>query len=364
MSHAKIAVVIPCYNTSGHCASVIARAAEHADGVLGVDDGSTDDTAEHLAASGCAVVRLERNSGKGAALKAGIANVLQGRAGLLGQEFDYVVTLDGDGQHDPADIPRLVRHAQATGSGVVIGMRDPRAMPPRSRVGSHYSRLLFLIGTGQYVADTQSGFRLFARASLPALLASVTWRGYETESEVLGKALALGYDVSAVEIPAIYLDGNKRTQFNAWRDSTRIASVFRRQLAWTVSMAMLDFATFAAITLAGLLAPVTANVVSRAVAVLCQALGRRDYAARTRMLIRHEGLGSVVLAFIGHLVLTTSLVAIGVKAGAPPILSKAGAQLAGYLATFGIVDYVLLRRSMGPAGPRTGDAQGRAAVRS
>jgi glycosyltransferase involved in cell wall biosynthesis len=364
MPHPKIAVVIPCYNTSAHCVSVIARAAEHAGGVLAVDDGSTDDTAEHLASSGCAVVRLERNSGKGAALKAGIVNVLEGRNGRLREDFDYVVTLDGDGQHDPADIPRLVGHAMATGSAIVIGMRDPRAMPPRSRIGSHFSRLLFLIGTGQFVADTQSGFRLFARASLPALLASVTWRGYETESEVLGKALALGYDVSAVEIPAIYLDGNRRTQFRPWRDSTRIASVFRRQLAWTVSMAMLDFAAFAVITLAGWLSPVRANVASRAIAVLCQALGRRDYAARTRMLIQHEGLGSVALAFAGHLALTTSLVAIAVQAGMPPIVAKAGAQLVGYLATFAAVDYVLLRRTMGPARPRTREAQGRAAAGS
>jgi hypothetical protein len=243
-------------------------------------------------------------------------------------------------------------------------MRDPRAMPPRSRIGSHFSRLLFLIGTGQYVADTQSGFRLFTRAALPALLANVTWRGYETESDMLGKALALGYDVSAVEIPAVYLDGNKRTQFNAWRDSTRIASVFRRQLAWTVSMATLDFVSFSALTLAGWMGPVKANVAARAIAVLAQALGRRDYAARTRMLIRHEGLGSVALAFAGHLALTTSLVAIAVKAGVPPIPAKAGAQLVGYLATFGAVDYVLLRRTIGPARQRAREAQGRAAARS
>jgi hypothetical protein len=364
MSPPKIAVVIPCYNTSAHCVNVIARAVEHADGVLAVDDGSTDDTADHLAASGCAVVRLERNAGKGAALKAGIANVLQGREGLLGEDFDYVVTLDGDGQHDPADVPRLVRHAAGSGSAVVIGTRDPRAMPLRSRIGSHYSRLLFLIGTARYVADTQSGFRLFARASLPALLANVRWRGYETESEVLGKALVLGHEVSAVEIPAIYLDGNRRTQFNAWRDSTRIASVFRTQIAWTVSMAMLDFAAFAAMTLAGWLPPLKANVAARVLAVACQALGRGDFVARTRMLIRHEGIGWVALAFAGHLALTTSLLAIAVKAGIPPIPAKAGAQLVGYLASFGAVDYVLLRRTMGPAGERTPEAQGPAAARS
>ena len=344
MSAPRIAVVVPCYNTSAACVNVIARASEHADAVLAVDDGSTDDTPEHLRAAGCPVVRLARNSGKGAALEAGITEILKGPAGLLGAAFDYVITLDGDGQHDPADIPRLVTRAAETGAGMVLGMRDPRAMPARSKVGAHFSRLLFLIGTGQYVADTQSGFRLFTRPLLSALLGNVTWKGYETESEVLWKALALGYAVEEVRISTIYLDGNSRSQFNAWRDSTRIASVFERQLRWTVGMALLDFVAFAVIIARGWLDPLSANVASRVAAVLCQAAGRRDYVSRTRRLMRHEGAGWVALAFLGHLALTTSLLAGLVRLGLHPIVAKAGAQLAGYLMSFAVVDAVLLRR--------------------
>jgi glycosyltransferase involved in cell wall biosynthesis len=344
MSSPRIAVVVPCYNTSAACVNVIVRASEHADAVLAVDDGSTDDTPQHLRAAGCPVVRLPRNAGKGAALEAGFLEILRGPAGHPGGAFDYVITLDGDGQHDPADIPRLVARAAATGAGMVLGMRDARAMPPRSKVGSHFSRLLFLIGTGQYVADTQSGFRLFTRPLLSALLGNVTWKGYETESEVLGKALALGYDVEAVEISTIYLDGNSRSQFNPWRDSARIASVFKHQLRWTVSMAMLDFLIFAIVTARGWLDPLTANVASRIAAVLCQAVGRPDYVPRTRRLMRHEGAGWVVVAFLGHLALTTSLLAALVRLGLHPIVAKAGAQLVGYLTSFAVIDYTLLRR--------------------
>ena len=344
MTAPRIAVVVPCYNTSSRCADVIARAAPLADAILAVDDGSTDDTAEHLRASGCRVLHLPVNAGKGAALAAGFREVLKGPDGALGARADYVVTMDGDGQHDPADIPRLVDCARRSGADLVLGFRDPRSMPRKNRIGAHFSRLLFLIGTSTFVADTQSGFRLLSFPLVTALIDRVTWKGYETESEVLWRALALEGTVSAVEISTIYVDGNRRTQFNAWRDSARIASVFTGQLRWTVSMAMLDFAIFAGLALPGSLSPACANVASRLVAVACQATFRRDYGARTRRLVRREGLGWCLLAFGGHLAATTTLVVTLVGLGVQPILAKAAAQLVGYLGTFAAVDHVLLAR--------------------
>jgi glycosyltransferase involved in cell wall biosynthesis len=340
----RIAVVVPCYNTASLCAEVIGRAAPFADAILAVDDGSTDDTAEQLRASRCHVLRLPVNAGKGAALAAGFREVLKGADGMLGLRADYVITLDGDGQHDPADIPRLVDRAQRSGADLVLGVRDPRAMPRKNRIGAHFSRLLFLIGTSTFVADTQSGFRLLTLPLLDALIDRVTWRGYESESEVLWRTLALGRGVSAVEISTIYIDGNRRTRFNPWRDSVRIASVFTRQLRWTVSMAILDFAVFAALSLTGRLSPAMTNVGSRLAAVVCQASFRRDYVARTRALVRREGLGWCLLAFGGHLGATTLLVVALVGLGMPPILAKAAAQLVGYLGSFAAVDHVLLGR--------------------
>ena len=93
---------IPGYNTSGACVDVIEKARAAADAVLVVDDGSTDDTPDHIRRTGIVCFRLEHNAGKGAALKAGIQEVLKGRRGLLGDVFDYVLTVDGDGQHDPS----------------------------------------------------------------------------------------------------------------------------------------------------------------------------------------------------------------------------------------------------------------------
>ena len=129
-SDARVAVVIPCYNTGAACIDVIVRARTIADAVLVIDDGSTDDTQTHIAATRATCLRLPVNVGKGAALKAGIEEVLKGRDGMLGDVFDYILTVDGDGQHDPSDIPRFVSLAMQEHRDFVIGVRNVRAMPP------------------------------------------------------------------------------------------------------------------------------------------------------------------------------------------------------------------------------------------
>jgi putative flippase GtrA len=344
MSAPLIVVIVPCYNISSRCADVVTRSASFADAVLAVDDGSTDDTAAHLRASGCLMLQLPVNAGKGAALAAGFREVLKDAGGLVGARADYLITIDGDGQHDPADIPRLVDAAVRSDADLVIGMRDPRAMPLKNRIGAHFSRLLFLIGTSTFVADTQSGFRLLSRALVADLIDRVAWRGYESESEVLWRTLALDRAVSAVEISTIYIDGNRGSQFDAWRDSCRIASVFARQLRWTVSMAILDFGVFTLLSVGALQSPGWANVTARLAAVACQATFRRDYWARTGRLVRHEGLGSCAMAFVGHLSVTTLVVLALTGGGVPAVLGKAVAQLVGYLGTFAVVDRVLRRR--------------------
>ncbi len=346
----RTVVVVPCYNTSDRCADVIARAVPFADTILAIDDGSTDDTAEHLRASGCRFISLPVNGGKGAALAAGFREVLKGVDGALGAPADYVVTMDGDGQHNPAEIPRFLAAAVRSGAHLVIGVRRPGAMPLKNRIGAHFSRLLFLIGTSTFVADTQSGFRLLSVPLLRELIDTVTWKGYESESEVLWRTLALRRRISVVEIATIYLEGNRGTQFKPWRDSARIAGVFSWSIGWTVSMAMLDFAVFGVIAMAGWLSPAWANVASRAAAVLSQATLRRDYMARNRWLAGAAGLGWCLLVFVVHLTVTTLLVVAFVRMGAHPVPAKAAAQLLGYLGTFVAVDTALLGRTFQEGG--------------
>ena len=339
----RIAVVIPCYNTTSRCADVVARTMPFADAIVAVDDGSTDDTAEHLHASGCLVLQLSVNSGKGVALAAGFREVLKGSAGPLGARADYVVTFDGDGQHDPADIPRLVDCARRSGADLVLGMRNPAAMPQKNRVGAHFSRLLLLIGTSTFVPDTQSGFRLLSRALVAELIDRVSWKGYESESEALWRTIELDRKVASAEITTIYIDGNRGSQFDAsgaragslpcspdssdgpsaWRCWTlpcsehscfgivepyvgeRRVEVRRRRLSGHVSSRLLGPRETAGARGGPGLVP----------ADFCRPPGSHDRAGRHVVGARDSG-----------------------------DYAKAAGQLVGYLGTFAVVDRVLLRR--------------------
>jgi glycosyltransferase involved in cell wall biosynthesis len=225
-----LCILIPCYNTSSACVEVVRKALAVTPAVLAVNDGSTDDTAVHLDRSGARTLHLRHNGGKGVALRAGIAEALKGEAGLLGARFDYLVTIDGDGQHDPADIPRLVAHARRTGSHLVIGARNAELMPPKSRFGNRFSRAMFRAGSGVDVPDTQSGFRVISTELASKLLPTVRWKRYETEFDILFRTVALGFPIATVEIPTVYFDENRRTHFQPFRDSMRVFGVTCRHV--------------------------------------------------------------------------------------------------------------------------------------
>jgi glycosyltransferase involved in cell wall biosynthesis/trans-aconitate methyltransferase len=349
-SDVKVAVVIPCYNTGEACVEVITRARASANAVLVVDDGSTDDTPEHIRRAGAPCLRLPVNAGKGAALKAGLEEVLKGRLGQLGETFDYILTVDGDGQHNPGDIPRFVALAVRERADFVIGVRNVRVMPPKSKIGNYFSRLVFFLGTGRYVADTQSGFRLFSHSLAEALLSTVAWRRYETEAEILTKAVSLGYKVATVEIPTIYFDQNRRTHFDPLWDSMRVVAVLSRYALSSLAVTAVDFSAFV------LLLPyvsgnvVTANVLARAFAVVAHFVLSREYVFRAKGQFKASEVVRYGAIVVANLALTTWLLLIFQGWGASPVSAKILAQLAGFLFTFVVLDRFVFR---GPGEERT-----------
>ncbi len=112
----NILALVPAYNEAQNIADVVVRARAFVQIVIVVDDGSSDDTARNAAAAGAEIIRHGTNQGKGVALRTGFARALQSSA-------NAVVTLDGDGQHNPAEIPLLLRRWSQTGAGIVIGNR-------------------------------------------------------------------------------------------------------------------------------------------------------------------------------------------------------------------------------------------------
>jgi glycosyltransferase involved in cell wall biosynthesis len=187
------ALIIPCFNEGATIAALVGAALPQLPTVVVVDDGSTDTTSVAAQAAGAQVVRHARNCGKGAALRTGLS--LAGKQG-----FEWAFTLDGDGQHAPADIPAFLRCADQTGALLVVG-NNAQAMPwLRRQVNSWMSRQLSR-RAGRHLPDTQCGFRLVHLKTWASLFLKT--ERFEVESEMLMAFLAAQHPVAFVPIQVI-----------------------------------------------------------------------------------------------------------------------------------------------------------------
>jgi glycosyltransferase involved in cell wall biosynthesis len=187
---------VPAYQAEATIGDVVRGARRHLERVLVVDDGSTDRTGERAAEAGAEVLRLPENSGKGSAVRAGLA-------GVLASDATHVVFLDADGQHDPDDLPPLLEAARR-GEDFVIGSRvaRPEETPAvRYRTNEIGSRILTRM-TGHAVEDGQSGYRVIAADILRRL--KLNARGYLIETEILLKAAPHAAGFRHVPVRAIY----------------------------------------------------------------------------------------------------------------------------------------------------------------
>jgi glycosyltransferase involved in cell wall biosynthesis len=191
-----IVALIPGYNEGPRIAEVVRGAAAHLPVVV-VDDGSSDDTAAQARAAGATVIEQRPNQGKGAALRAGFRRALADGA-------DAVLTLDADGQHDPAEIPAfLSAWAAEPRPDLVIGRRNFRAMPPIRRLSNVLGGWAISWAVGRPIPDNQSGYRLVSRRIMEATLASDE-HGFEFEVEMITSCIRLGGTIAWVPIRTIY----------------------------------------------------------------------------------------------------------------------------------------------------------------
>lgn len=214
----SLAVVVPCYNAGARVRPVAEGLLELVDRVLVVDDGSTDGSIESLEGLPVRIVALPRNQGKGFAMLEGF------RAALENPDITCVAIVDADGQHDPKEIPALFDTFLREDADLVIGSRtfDLEQVPWRSRLGNELTALLTGLLLRRKVPDTQSGFRLHSRRFLEDVLATVHAGRYETEMEILVKAVRQGYTFVPAPIATIYEEGNPSSHFSKLRDSFRI----------------------------------------------------------------------------------------------------------------------------------------------
>lgn len=206
------AAVIPCFNEAAHIGKVVTAVQNHLSKVIVVDDGSADATSECAKRAGAEIVRLPKNSGKGAALQKGWH-----RARELG--FEWVLLLDGDGQHAAGDIPTFFECAENTGSKLVVGnrMENTAPMPWLRRCVNRWMSRRISKMTGVKLPDSQCGFRLAHLETLMALPFHAN--RFEIESAMLVAFFAAGKKVEFVLVRTIYK--NSVSRINPLADACR-----------------------------------------------------------------------------------------------------------------------------------------------
>src|ERR1041385_6662354 len=209
---ADCAAIIPCLNEQAAIGSVVTAVRKYLPTVFVIDDGSADDTAKVGKRAGAVVLRHPAPRGKGAALNTGWQHARE-------QGFQWVLTMDGDGQHAAGDIPGFLNCAERTGADLVSGnrMSDPKTMPwLRRRVNRWMSGRISKF-TQRELPDTQCGFRLMRLSAWASVnLASAH---FEIESEVLLAFARANFKIEFVPIQVIY--ESERSKINPVRDTVR-----------------------------------------------------------------------------------------------------------------------------------------------
>ena len=200
----NVVAIIPAYNEEKALADVIGKTLGHVDEVIVVDDGSSDKTSEVAIEAGARVIKHSVNLGKGEALKSGFK--------AIGDD-SIIITIDGDGQHNPSEIPDLVRPIIEDGADLVNGSRymngPEENTPAYRRVGQKVLDIATNISAGTKVTDSQSGFRAFSPQSKNVFRFKDT--GFGIESEMLVDAAEAGLKIVEVPITVRYdLDGSTK----------------------------------------------------------------------------------------------------------------------------------------------------------
>jgi glycosyltransferase involved in cell wall biosynthesis len=218
-----IVAVIPAHDEAVRIAAVIEGARAFLT-VIVVDDGSTDGTAGVARSAGADVIEQRPNQGKGAALRTGFGRALDHGA-------EAVLTLDADGQHDPAQIPDfLAAWAVVPRPDLVIGCRDFRAMPAVRRLSNVVGGRAFSWAVGREIPDNQSGYRLVS-AHLAAATLDSTEQGFAFEVEQITTCIRMGGIIAWVPIRTIYAGAPSHIRpFAHLREFVRIVRQARRDV--------------------------------------------------------------------------------------------------------------------------------------
>lgn len=200
----KSIVLIPAFNEEVAIGSIIDKSLKYVDDALVIDDGSSDNTSKIAISHGAKVITNKTNQGKGVALKKGFNAV---------KDYDVVVTIDGDGQHNPDEIPAIIKPILDGTADLVNGSRYldgfEENTPAYRRVGQRVLDIATNISCGIHVTDSQSGFRAFSKKAVGCFRFRDT--GFGIESEMLADAADNNLEILEVPITVRYdVDGSTK----------------------------------------------------------------------------------------------------------------------------------------------------------
>ena len=238
MAYENLQILIPAYKPDDKLNALIDDL--HAAGfghIVVVDDGGGEPFAPFFAKAreqGAVVLTHEVNRGKGAALKTGLKYIAKEAP------RSWVVTADADGQHRPQDIRKVADGIARYPDALLLGSRDKKQMPPRSRAGNTLTCLVFGLTTGLWINDTQTGLRVLPPSTLERF-SEIEGDRYEYEMNMLVIAKRERVPVKEIEIETIYIDDNKSSHFNALKDGMRIYKLLFRQFAKYAGSSIIAF---------------------------------------------------------------------------------------------------------------------------
>jgi len=208
----SVFVVIPTYNEVSTIGSIVRDLRARDFRAVVVDDGSHDHTIVDANKFGAELVVHSKNVGKGRCIKEGLEYSMENGC-------DVVITMDGDGQHDLAEIDKFIEQYKASGADIVLGnrMHNPKRMPFLRRYTNIFMSFVISLILGEKIEDSQCGYRLLSRRAIEKM--SLRTTKYEIESEMLLEAKRHGLGISSVEIDSIYQ--GESSQINPFFDTIR-----------------------------------------------------------------------------------------------------------------------------------------------
>jgi glycosyltransferase involved in cell wall biosynthesis len=214
----NVGVLIPTYNNATSFEGVLCHVLEFTDRVLIVIDGSTDDTATIISRFPTVdLITYPKNVGKGWALRKGFEHALE-------KGFDYVITLDSDGQHNPSDLPVFLSEIELFPDTIIMGARnmEQASVPGKSSFGNKFSNFWFWFETGIRLPDTQTGFRCYPIRAMEGM--KFFTRKFEFEIEVIVRSVWKGIGITFVPVNVYYPPKEERvSHFRPFKDFTRIS---------------------------------------------------------------------------------------------------------------------------------------------